>query len=510
MRMTAAFSYGGVILKRLILLSSVFCMLMSSCSSKLPSPAVPETTVTPLTTAASEALPVYDDSLISDILIEDTYVFQDDSSSLSYEYHLPQLKQDSADAKQINADILAAKPEPDEAPFFDRITWESHWNDSLLSLIVRCQYPHSMEADYLVILYDYETQKSISQQELLSRFSLNEDALLEELSFTAVSYFDKMHADLNRDFLHGLQDLRAQTLSRENLLSSPLFVDDTGSLAAIVTIATPAGGGYNKMALQLKTPLKVSKAAADTFASAILKDGTVTVSFHLSEDSRWSLGEEFTPHDTPIPVDRIYGNYVDLGIGNLGSEFWPILVLLDENGQITWCDLQSYDAKTKSFHGIGPVACAAPVTGFSESDRWGFPSICGLDADGNEVDFYDPIYDSGLILSPYLYANVFESADSVYTAAFPKDDPASSFYWAAGGGHVGSGLVFAQGMDSEGIHYSFDLGQLDGPDIYGNITMVFPPMSTGDLPWLVIENSTDNSMPGLAARSQVMMFWGAP
>ena len=104
----------------------------------------------------------------------------------------------------------------------------------------------------------------------------------------------------------------------------------------------------------------------------------------------------------------------------------------------------------------------------------------------------------------------FESADSVYTAAFPKDDPASSFYWAAGGGHVGSGLVFAQGMDSEGIHYSFDLGQLDGPDIYGNITRVFPPMSTGDLPWLVIENSTDNSMPGLAARSQVMMFWGAP
>ena len=503
-------------MKSMLFLSLVLCLILTACGPAMESPPAESTDKTtvntnvpvPATTEIPESA-VYDDSLIQEQVKSGTVKQEDGSDLFSYEYHIPQILQDSEAAKKLNQELMKASPSEAGLNRCESMNWESHWNGSLLSLILRFRYPSSLRYEYQVINYDFALQKTISRAELLEKFSIQEENLMQQLRFTAADYLDHANKDMEQTYMAGLWDLRAQTLSNENLRRAPRFVDDTGTLAAIVTVNVPAGCGYETPALQLKAPEPVDLMVTDSYATAELRDGNLAVTFHKDENSTWSMDENYVPHDFSIPVDRLYGNFVDIAIGNLANEFWPVVLLLDENGQVSWVDLSSYDGKTFSFHGVGPVICSSPVADFSTHEVWGHPTLCGLDAEGNTIDLYQSIYDASSCLSPYLSATNWSTEDGKFHLQFPEDDKNWQINWMEGSIKSASGMVHCVGMDGDGIHYQWNLFG-PGADLFGVMTLQFPPADSGDMPSLLIQNHSQSSLPGLPAESEKVLIWEHP
>ena len=501
-------------MKALIPLSLALCLVLSACApANPPAETLPETTA-PTEAAASAATDPgsaakFDDSLIKEEVKSGSVKNEDGSELFTYEYHIPQILQDSEEAKALNQELMKASPMEGELNQCQSMDWESHWNGSLLSLILRFRYPSSLRYEYAVINYDCDLQRPLQKQELLDRFTLSEENLMEQLTFTAASYLDENNRNMEAQYQAELWDLRAQTLSRENLSRSPLFVDDTGSLTAIVTVNVPAGCGYDTPALQLKAPQSVTMTLTDSYATAELRNGKLGITFHKDENSTWSMGEDYVPHDLSIPVDRLCGNYVDMTIGNLAREFWPVVLLLDESGHVTWVDISTYDPRTFSFHGIGPVICEKPVTGFSTHNVFGNETLCGLDAEGNTVDLYNPIYQSSGSLSPYLSATNWTTADGKFSLRLPDNQENWDLQWFSGDNKLGSGYIHCTGMDGEGIHYQWNLFSAGG-DLYGTMTLKFPTADSGDMPALILQNTTAESLPGLSAKGEVTLLWEHP
>lgn len=503
-------------MKSLIPLSLSLILCLSACApaAELPSaegsPSEESTTEgsSSMTTAESSS-PACDDSLLRDEVISGSVKNDDGSILYDYEYHIPQICQDSEAAKNLNQELMRASPGEDDLYKCESIDWESHINGDLLSLILRFRYPSSLRYEYQVINYDCSLQSPVSREELLKRFSLNEEGLMEQLRFTAASYLDRANKDMEAQYLSGIWDLRAQTISDNNLCRAPLFVDDTGTLTAIITVNVPAGCGYDTPALQLKQPDPFQMTVTDSYATAEMRDGALAILFHKDENSRWSMGEHYVPHDFSIPVDRLYGNYVDMAIGNLAQEFWPVVILLDENGMISWVDIGDYDAATFSFHGVGPVACSSPVVSFSTHDVQGTTILCGVDAQGNTVDLYRAIYDASSLPSPYLPATNWNTEDGKYSLVFPQDHNHWNLIWTDGEKELAGGLISCTGMDGEGIHYHWSLFGL-GEDLFGSMTLRFPPADSGDMASLHIINTSNGSLPGLPAGSGQTLIWEHP
>ena len=503
-------------MKALIPLSLSLCLVLSACAPTGETIAAEPgmTTTSPTELTASPAVepdaPVkFDDSLIQEEVKTGSVNNEDGSELFSYEYHIPQILQDSADARALNQALMALSLKDGNLNQCQSIDWESHWNGSLLSLILRFRYPSSLRYEYEVINYDCALQKTLQKQDLLNRFSLTEENLMEQISFTAAAYLDQNNRNMEPEYQAGLWDLRAQTLSRDNLSRSPLFVDDTGALAAIITVNVPAGCGYDTPALQLKAPHSVTMTVTDSYATAQLQNGKLGITFHKNENSTWSMGEDYLPHDVSIPADRLWGTYIDMTIGNLAREFWPVVLLLDENGQITWVDISDYDRDSGSFHGVGPVICEKPVTGFSTHNVFGNETLCGLDAEGNTVDLYTPIYQSGSSLSPYLSATNWTTEDGKYSLRIPDNNANWNLQWCAGEEELGSGLIHCRGIDGEGIHYSWNLFNLSST-LSGTLVLKFPTADSGDMPSLVLRNLSDESLPGLPAGSELVLIWEHP
>ena len=503
-------------MKTLIPLSLALCLVLTACApanATTPAEANLETTAAQETTAPvaanTENSTRYDDSLIKEEIKTGSVKKEDGSELFTYEYHIPQILQNSEEAQALNQDLMKASPMEGELNQCQSINWESHWNGSLLSLILRFRYPSSLRYEYEVINYDCELQRPLQKQELLDRFALSDENLMEQLSFTAASYIDENNRTMEPEYQTELWDLRAQTLSRENLNRSPLFVDDTGSLTAIVTVNVPAGCGYDTPALQLKAPHSVTMTVTDSYATAKLQNGKLGITFHKDENSAWSMGEDYVPHDVSIPVDHLSGTYIDMTIGNLAREFWPVVLLLDENGHVTWVDISTYDQNSASFHGVGPVICDKSVTGFSTHNVFGNETLCGLDAEGNTVDLYTPIYQSGSCLSPNLSATSWTTEDGKYSLRIPEHNDQWNLQWFSGNEELSSGFIHFRGMDGEGIHYQWTLFNLSST-LYGSIVLRFPTADSGDMPSLVLHNFSRESLPGLPAESELVFLWEHP
>ena len=502
-------------MKSLIPLSLAICLVLTACAP-IGDASTTENMEESLSPAASDSQitespsePQFNDSLIREELKSGSVKNEDGSELFSYEYHIPQIQQDSEEADALNQELMTLASADRGLDSFQSLDWVSHWNGSLLSLIVSIRYPSTLRYNFKVINYDCSLERPLQQNELLERFSLTEENLQEQLLFTAASYLDHSNRNMEKDDQTQVWDLRAQTLSQENLSRTPLFVDDSGSLTGIFTVNVPAGCGYDMPALKLKAPHSVPMTLTDSYATANLQNGKLDITFHKDENSVWSMGENYVPHDVSIPVDRLFGTYVDMTIGNLAQEFWPVVLLLDENGQVTWVDISTYDSRTGSFHGVGPVICDKPVAGFSTSDVFGTTTLCGLDADGNTIDLYTPINESAVSLSPYLSASNWTTEDGKFSLRFPDQMENWNLKWFSGEEELGSGFIYCHGMDEEGIHYQWSLFNLDG-DLDGTMILKFPSADSGDMPALILRNTTAESLPGLPAEGERTLIWEQP
>ncbi len=172
----------------------------------------------------------------------------------TYSYHVPQINADTSDADEINAEISEMFGSRAEAQFENmengtslwswKTEWKAFWNGNQLFLLVTADTPGDI-VDYAAYGYDFETGSRVSNKEILEQKGIREEDYLEKLREKVRSVFEETFR-LPEGAETGID--REEVLDR--LLSSlsmeqPMFIDQSGEIAAIVRIDTVAGAGYN-------------------------------------------------------------------------------------------------------------------------------------------------------------------------------------------------------------------------------------------------------------------------
>ena len=176
---------------------------------------------------------------------------------------------------------------------------------------------------------------------------MDEEQALLAMKQSVAEIFDE-HAIYIReqypDSQGSLLDLRAGSLSDINLdpTNTPLYLDTAGILHAIVTMGTPAGGGYF---LEDVTVLPKCEGAQEQTAilgnvSAHLKDNQAQVTFREEiRTGEYYLSGPAIEFQKPYPIHGLYGQYKDMALGCVGNDGTAYLCFLDTKGQVTVCDL---------------------------------------------------------------------------------------------------------------------------------------------------------------------------
>ena len=217
--------------------------------------------------APSVSKKVYDDSLITEVYDEEDSFTDEYGTEYSYICHVPQLEADTPEAKAINWEIMESfgndvqttldAAESGETPNsqYMEVTWQSYWNDSLLSLSTRVLGWTSDLIDYAVYHYDFETGQRPDNLELLDRFHVDEGDFIAALRRGAARQFDSHYAPWGtgglspEDENYGgiaidLAALRAWTVAEENFsLDLAMFCPNgDGTFTAFQPVASIAGG----------------------------------------------------------------------------------------------------------------------------------------------------------------------------------------------------------------------------------------------------------------------------
>ena len=217
--------------------------------------------------APSVSKKVYDDSLITKVYDEEDSFADEYGTEYSYICHVPQLEADTPEAKAINWEIMESfgndvqatrdAAESGETPNsqYMEVTWQSYWNDSLLSLSIRVLGWTSDLIDYAVYHYDFETGQRPDNLELLDRFHVDEGDFIAALRRGTARQFDSHYAPWGtgglspEDENYGgisidLAALRAWTVAEENFsLDLAMFCPNgDGTFTAFQPVASIAGG----------------------------------------------------------------------------------------------------------------------------------------------------------------------------------------------------------------------------------------------------------------------------
>ena len=128
----------------------IFCLLgallLTACGNAARPESIPESVGE---TTVSETASLYDDSLLSEVNFHGSYREEGWQDGIAYDYRMPQILDDTPDAEEVNAEFRRMGREAEEGRvFYDRITWERHWNGSLLSLVVTMRQTYQADLGY--------------------------------------------------------------------------------------------------------------------------------------------------------------------------------------------------------------------------------------------------------------------------------------------------------------------------------------------------------------------------
>ena len=196
----------------------------------------------------------------------------------------------------VQATLDAAESGETPNSQYMEVTWQSYWNDSLLSLSIRVLGWTSDLIDYAVYHYDFETGQRPDNLELLNRFHVDEGDFIAALRKGAARQFDSHYAPWGtgglspEDENYGgisidLAALRAWTVAEENFsLDLAMFCPNgDGTFTAFQPVASIAGGNgwYYEPVLVEPGPgdwADGGPQAEDAFVSAWLTFDGVSVS----------------------------------------------------------------------------------------------------------------------------------------------------------------------------------------------------------------------------------------
>ena len=347
----------------------------------------------------------YDDSLLGEILAQEGDYTDDLGNDYRYAFHVPELLDDSPEAQAVNDeiwDIFGGAAEDAIACMESgcsltvlSVSWTTHWQGSLMSLLVQAE----MDADYTVYAawnYDFQTRERVGNGALLERLAIQPEDYETALRQAAARFFDGAFPSGTAEDIAVLTELRAKTLSRDNLTEDlPLYLAEDGRLTAIVPIASPAGAEWYERPLPLDfTPVSPAQpiSAACGFITAELAAGKLTVTVQDTAEARAYFDGENVQFGIPYPADGLYGRYDALFCGSLGPDFHPYLLLRTEEGRAECVNV------TEGL--LGGFLCASgPLPGVTGVKRFetgsaegaeSFPTLFA-DTESGQIDLADAI-----------------------------------------------------------------------------------------------------------------------
>ena len=461
---------------RLMICLSVF-LLIAGCGGGKP-----EEPPLPIKIPLESQIPSksYDDQLILQARVQQGKTVD----GLDYYYQMPQLDSDQPTAQKINEEIRNyVQPvidesmkmiEASEPPLYKLISWKTTWNGSLMSmmLIMENEYGYN---DHAVFNYDFADDKVLDNRALLRKKNMDEDAVIKALRKASATHFDKGNKEwVTVDYFAGFADLRCRTISQENLNldTVSLFLDDQGKLQALAPEASFAAAGSIMTVLDLEPPTQtmLEKQVSWNFVTAQLKNDQVTVTFSETEDSSMympaSLG---IIYDYPYMVKGLYGHYTDILVGNLDYTLSPYIVLVDDEGMLTFCNLMLCTGSGIELNAVGPYRSEQAVESFDLVELEGQEVVVTI-TENNEYHFIgEEAYRLCNSFNYLLDENTWIDESGVYTLM--SDGINNNIVFAGGGGILATGEMRYAGMNEKGQIFPVYCHDEAGGNIEGHLTL---------------------------------------
>lgn len=296
-----------------------------------------------------------DDSLITELYNESGSYTDALGNDYAYSWHVPQIKADTEDAKELNQyikNIFGAYVESEKelmekkaSLHYTDIGWQSYRQGNRIFL--KLTAADGSECDMDAVCYDFDLGKRIETGGILADLGVDEETYLKALRRAVLNVYDSRYTDnmKRREFYNdGGFALRAQTIGVTYLSAErPVYISDEKQLIAIVPVASMAGASWylEEIPVDLEKAAGRDLHAEDGFITADLKDGTLTVKFRENEDAEYIFGSMKKPpeYDKEYAVEGIYGAYQEMVLANLGNSINPYLFLLTSEGRVEFVDL---------------------------------------------------------------------------------------------------------------------------------------------------------------------------
>lgn len=427
----------------------------------------PETiAVQPETTAAVPSKPsathskpsaVYDDSLIAE-------AFSASNNEYGAEIRVPKLLSGSADAEELNAELMDFYA--NSAPAHS-VTWQSHWSGSLLSLDMISAQPDG-DALHNIYYYDFALDKRLTYVEMLTRCGFTWESFAPLVLKSAVREHDRLMqasgAEFTRELIADTLSSRSKAARAASFASMPFYPNADGTLSVYLSLPTSAGAGWTVKHAIIDPNVKATPLSAsyEFITAEVDENGVITVEYSSGGDEFSGLDYQRIygfKLDTPYTVDGCFGDYKELYIGNIGSDFEPYLLLLTEAGTLEFVDLFSCAR-------YGEYVCGGPVygiqgvvslsSGIVEGGNFYYATVYARDAAGTEHDLLETLYLYGAIPGGMARQFAADEDGASYEIALGEEDGVRTLVSDAAGDRRCTGFPTYLGMNAEGLIFELN------------------------------------------------------
>ena len=432
----------------------------------------------------------------------------------TYFYEVPQIDDDTEDAKHINEMIdyrygylveraLDARSRND---FIDTnfIIWVSNWTGPVLTLQVTSSdtmYNHDVGSYH----YNFATGQELTNLDLLEYMGYTDSAkTLNALQRATAQHFDLYYGGDDLTYAAMLKKMRVQSLSElDNVFTYySLFPYYTDGLVVTVPMYTPAGSGMYWTDVQVdpnkrQASGQILHGQDEWFTCDVTATGEVTVralTDYVTPDGAmtyqamkewYELGDK-----TEFAVSGCYGNYVKMLMTSIGQDYAPYVFLLTENGNVEYIDVIS-GAQCGTMVNGGPLFGINGIvrfeTGTAYDAEYGaeYTTVYGVSRDNEKFNLMEAVWNTAPLSIPSMIGS-FVSEDTGTWFEICEDQP--NFYTGeyANGQRVPAtwdSSISYLGMDDRGWICSVSLFRMDSgrtqretlammPDDYGGVNVM--------------------------------------
>lgn len=432
----------------------------------------------------------------------------------TYFYEVPQIDDDTEDAKHINAIIdyrygylveraLDARSRND---FIDTsyIIWVSNWNGPVLSLQITST-DRMFNDDVGSYHYNFATGQELTNLDLLEYMGYTDSAkTLNALQRATAQHFDLHYGGNDPTYAAELNQMRVQSLSElDNVFTYySLYPYYTGGLVVTVPMYTPAGSGMYWTDIQIdpnkrQASGQILHGQDEWFTCDVTATGEVTVralTDYVTPDGAvtyqtmkewYELGDK-----TEFAVSGCYGDYIKMLMTSIGQDYAPYVFLLTENGNVEYIDVIS-GAQCGTMVNGGPLFGINGIvrfeTGTAYDAEYGaeYATVYGVSRDNEKFNLMEAVWNTAPLSIPSMIGS-FVSEETGTWFEICEDQP--NFYT---GEYTNGQMVPATwdssisylGMDDRGWICSVSLFRMDSgrtqretlammPDDYGGVNVM--------------------------------------